>query len=103
MDFPAVTVLYSTTLRVWAESLPGDQVRARPQLGLCHAWALAHSKALERVEVRVLCVEAWLEEQPKPLEDVARSLSLTKASHPFPSLTNPSPQPRRIEPGRVSA
>jgi LuxR family transcriptional regulator, maltose regulon positive regulatory protein len=48
------------TLRTWVESLPDAEVRARPRLALCHAWALVHSNALERVEVRLQDVEEWI-------------------------------------------
>jgi LuxR family maltose regulon positive regulatory protein len=51
-------------LRDWVESLPEEEVRARPLLGLRHAWALAHANALEAVEPRLRGVEEWLAAHP---------------------------------------
>src|SRR5262249_47080134 len=52
------------TLRDWVESLPEEEVRARPQLGLRHAWALTHANALAAVEPRLRGVEEWLVTHP---------------------------------------
>src|SRR5262249_60077998 len=59
------------TLRDWVESLPEEEVRARPQLGLRHAWALTHANALEAVEPRLRGVEEWLVAHPgTPIAEV---------------------------------
>jgi LuxR family maltose regulon positive regulatory protein len=52
------------TLRDWVESLPEADVRARPLLGIRHAWALAHANELEAVEPRLRGVEEWLAAHP---------------------------------------
>jgi LuxR family maltose regulon positive regulatory protein len=53
------------TLRAWVESLPEEEVRARPRLGLRHAWALTHANELGAVEARLGGVEDWLAAHPE--------------------------------------
>lgn len=48
------------TLRGWIEALPADLVRARPTLGILHAWTLLHVGQHEVVERHLSAIEVVL-------------------------------------------
>ena len=55
--WPMLTRGEMTTLLDWLAVLPDDVVRARPQLGVLHAWALALTGQVDRVEPCLLDVD----------------------------------------------